>query len=153
MFFKKQGAGFYFSVLSVLVGIAAVILYVVNSGHSYFDTGTLNSLIVFLSVLAIGLEVVVIVGSEFKRANKIDDIVIDVLIIAVIALMTLAFMFFVNDRVYSIAIVLGSDLEAGNTSATEAIYQAIVGFVLYAVSIIFGIVAAFFNIRKPVQKA
>lgn len=153
MFFKKQGAGFYFSVLSVLVGIAAVILYVVNSGHSYFDTGTLNSLIVFLSVLAIGLEVVVIVGSEFKRANRIDDVVIDVLIIAVIALMTLAFMFFVNDRVYSIAIVLGSDLEAGNASATEAIYQAIVGFVLYAVSIIFGIVAAFFNIRKPVQKA
>lgn len=145
-FLKKQGAGFYCSVLVFILGIICVALYCVNAATDYY--GDTKSVVVLISVIAIVTCLTTIILGEFADTNPILAKFADILAVAVPVLTLIAGMLFLNDRVYSYAIIYGSDLENGNEAALFAAGQSIIAIVLYIVTAILAAVAAFFTMCK-----
>lgn len=60
-------------------------------------------------------------------------------------------LYFIGDRVYHFGVVLGSDLEKGNDIAFAAVNHSIVTIVMYGITLVCTLVAAFFNVTRKVN--
>ena len=63
-------------------------------------------------------------------------------------LMAIAAVWFIGARVESAAIILGSELEAGNQIARNSLFLAFVGIGCYIAGMLLAGVAGFFNLQK-----
>lgn len=150
-FIKKQGISFYIMVVAAILSIVAVSVYGSEVGMTYYvkENVQVSGLIVTFSILAILIAIAEVVVPQFKFSeNAIVKIALDVLMVAFVVLTMITGMVLLQDRVYYLAITLGSDLNAGDAGAFDAAYKSIAVFVLYMVTVVVGIVGTFFSVQK-----
>ena len=110
-FIKNQGVSFILNaILSILI-IVSIILYSVNKSLPYFTEATVSGPIIWFLVISL-LIILANIGIRFTalKDNRIVNIVLNVLLVAVSFFMIGAAMYFRIDRVYYYGIALGSDL-------------------------------------------
>lgn len=149
-FIKKQGIGFYLSVLASILGIVSLIIYIANATTVYYND--YSAPIVAVTIFAILLSCGAAVMSQFEFAQlKIVKIAIDIMLVLSAFLLIWAVTMFIGSRVESLAYVFGSDLESDNAAAQSGTRQAIAGFVLYFIAWFATVVGAFFSITKKAK--
>lgn len=150
-FIKSQRVAFYASIVAVILALVSIIIYGVNTTNNYYVTSgsaNISALVIVFTVIAMILLIArIVIAEKFDGAGLIKHVTSILTLVACVFIAS-AFFAYVGERVYDIAIVLASDLEAGNVAATDAVMQTIAGFVLYAVTLIFAIVSAFARVRK-----
>lgn len=140
-FIKKQSAGFYITVLTVILAVAGVAFYLINCKTAYFRNLGVDKGLVACMILAIVLELALIVGSQILGAK----IYLDILPVASAVLFVVALVIFISLRVNSIAAIMTFE---NNAQTMADLSSAITGMVLCLLAALFGIIASFFNIVK-----
>lgn len=140
-FIKKQSAGFYITVLTVILAVAGVAFYLINCKTAYFSNLGVDKGLVACMILAIVLELSLIVGSQILGAK----IYLDILPVASAVLFVMALVIFISLRVNSIAAIMTFE---NNAQTMADLSSAITGMVLCLLAAFFGIIASFFNIVK-----
>jgi len=141
-FKNKSALGFYFSVVTTILSAVALCIYILNTGNSYY--ADLNLIIALLT----GVSIVCTVGAIVIYRSKVTKIMADILMIAAPVCLAFAVAMFISARAYSMAIILGSDLEKGNAQAWNALMQSFWGMGVYVVAIITAIATAFMKQTK-----
>lgn len=135
---KKITGGTVFSSLAFLLSIAGVIVYCVNASGSYYND--LRATVIFLgiisAVLIAGFQVMVRMMGEKKWMDLYYLVAAIVLAITVIL--------YASVRVESAAVILGSDLEAGNMLAYSSLMLAFVGIGCFVLAMFFVGISGFF---------
>lgn len=144
-FIKKQSAGFYLCLLTLVAAVASFACYIVNCNTSYFSSLGTNSGVIGCSVAAVILELVILAGSQKTDGPSWLPTVVDICYVVVAVLLVCAFGYFLSDRVNSIASIATFNQNAQNMAD---LMSAIVGIVLYFVAVLIGIVSSFFRVRK-----
>lgn len=148
---KTKSAGFYAGCISAVLGIIALALYFSNIANAYFANEA-SAGVVAASIAAVAM----ILGYTFlgtkSRGSKTLEYIRGLLPIGAVFCLFTAFTNFLGIRVYSMAIIYGSSLEANNTAAHSAMAQAIVTLVFYMLAGIAATVAAFNQTEKEEQK-
>lgn len=155
-FIKKQWIAFYASIVAVILAIVAVIIYGINATDAYFvdqGSGNIDPAVIVFTIFAIVIIIGRVVAAELVSDNKIVKIVLDIAAIVACVFLAAAFMCFVGQRVYDFAIVLASDLQAGNDAAYAAVNQSIGGLVVYGISLVISIALSFFTITRNTDSA
>ncbi len=110
---------FYTSLITAVLGVIGLILYITCANGGYYND--LSGVTIMWYVLSIlGSLVLIYTGNRYG-----NDSVFRLLHVLVSALFALGLMWLVNARVFSFAILLGSDLEASNTAAYTRLYLSI----------------------------
>lgn len=138
-FLKKQSGGFFTASISAVLAVFGLIFYLVNCGTAYFSSWGVNALIVvggLLSIAALATWVVLASNKSIWFA--------DALPILSAVFLTLAFALFVNDRAGSVASIMTFE---NNEQNMADLSSALIGMVLYFLSLIMSIVASFGEIR------
>jgi len=73
-FLKKQSAGFFVTLLAIILAFVSVIFYLINCNTAYFATYGTDHSIVAMIIIAIVIEIAYITGSELVYSNLILDI-------------------------------------------------------------------------------
>lgn len=148
-FIKNQGVSFILNaILSILI-IVSIILYSVNKSLPYFTEATVSGPIIWFLVISL-LIILANIGIRFTalKDNRIVNVVLNVLLVAVSFFMIGAAMYFISDRVYYYGIALGSDLESGNPVARSSCINAIVATAFMLVTGILSVVSNFFGRKE-----
>lgn len=140
-FIKKQSAGFYITILTALLTAISLIAYLINCNTEYFATSGVNAGIVVLLAVGIILEAVYI-GVSNKMGQKEYFDIIPVLCGAVLIL---AFVLYLPERVSSIATIMSFEKNAQTMSDLSS---AIVAMAACLLAAIFNIAGSFFWIVK-----
>lgn len=140
-FMKKQSAGFFITLLTVILAGAGIIFYLINCNTAYFANFGVDSKIVTLVIAAIVIELALIIGSEILGTK----LVLDILPVLSAVLLVLAFVTFVESRVNSIASIMTFQ---NNAQTMADLSSAITGMVFLFLAIIFSVITSFFNIVK-----
>lgn len=159
-FIKKQTVGTWLTCASFVLALVGFIIYLVNGAAEGYFQGTTNSLVVWMSVLALlcgaGAVVLSLFGFE-GLLGKILGLVIDALSILVPVLLMVAFLTFVGDRAQGLAYIFGADANTLSEIQTPANMAsasgAIFGFIFYFIAFLCGVVASFFRLPKDVKAA
>lgn len=139
---KKQGLGTVFVILSVLAALAGTVIYYINATGTYY--GDFGVKIVAVSVSGI----VVLIALKVLAAKNGEKQWMDIFYPVAAVLMAIAAVWFIGARVESAAIILGSELEAGNQIARNSLFLAFVGIGCYIAGMLLAGVAGFFNLQK-----
>ncbi len=151
-FFKKQGIAFYVLIVALIMAIVSVCMYSADVKIEYFFEAYANSAVIAFSVVAIILIAAILVVSQFEFAqNTYVKIVIDIATVIAVAFVITPMLYFIGDRVYHFGVVLGSDLERGNEVAFAAVNHSIVTIVMYGITLLCTLVAAFFNVTRKAK--
>jgi membrane-associated HD superfamily phosphohydrolase len=138
-FLKNQKAGFYTSVATMILAMIAMFIYIANGNTAYYND--FNSRVVILTVIAIAVEIALIVVARTVGEKQW----LDIAYVIVPVLLGICAMTFISYRIESAGIILGSDLENGNTAAINALNQAFMGIALYILAMISKLVGSFFG--------
>lgn len=144
---SNKSVGFYAGCISAVVAVVAVVLYFMNISNAYF-ADSVNALIVAGSVVGIAAMIVYIVTADRVSGKAGASIARGLLPTVATFCLFAALMLFLKARVYNMAIIYGSSLEANNTAAQSAMAQAVVALVLYLVAGIAAIVAGYSRVSK-----
>lgn len=144
-FIKKQKIGFWAYIIVAIMTIASLGIYVSNVTAAYYKD--MNSRVVIMMICAIVAIVVTIVLPQFAR-GKIATVIVDVLRVALAALIIFSGATFIGMRVESFGYIFGSNLELGNEAAFSAGTQAITGIVLFVVTWVISVIASFLEVGK-----
>lgn len=123
---KRQVAANVTFVLALVLAIAGIVIYWINTHGGYYSDFTAS--IVVIAVAGI------VVLAAIKALG--DKKWVDVLYPAAGVLLTIAAVRFLADRVESAAIILASDLEAGNALAKPSIYTAFAGVICLVLAMV-----------------
>lgn len=152
---KKQSAGVWANLLTVLVALVAVIVYAANiAGAGYFHNAAVSSMLTF-SIPAILMLVVVIALAQLNLAGGAAtavEILSGVLRIAAPALLTLCLINLIAARVEGLGFIYFSNadvlLEVQTPENLSSATGTIANMVCLAVAVLFGMVSAFFGMKK-----
>lgn len=72
-FLKKQAAGFYITVLTVVLAVASVVSYLINCGTDYFSKMENHFGLVVCLLIAVVLDIIYIAGVNKKGPEKYFD--------------------------------------------------------------------------------
>lgn len=148
-FLKKQSIGFYVNTVVWILALASLLIYVSNVNKPYYKD--MNTSVVFMMVVAL-ISMIVAFALVQVSENTVMKIMSDVLRIAATVLVIESGIKFISMRVESFGYIFGSNLEMGNTAAFTAANQAVVGIIVFVVTWLLALIAAFFHIGKKVQK-
>lgn len=140
-FLKKQSAGFYLSVLSILLVVVGTVLYFGNCKTAYFANLGVNKIVAVCFIVAIICEIVFVVGNELMGSKMIFDI-FPVLTAVLLVVGTITF---VSTRVNGIAAIMTF---SNNESTMADLNNTIVAIAFCAIAILFSIVTSFFKVVK-----
>lgn len=140
-FISKQSVGFYIGVVAALLMLIGTIMLATNCNMTYFRD--YNAIVPLLGSLAVIVTVSLLVLKQFVKIPHLET-----LWIVVILLIGIALMIMISMRVEAMAIILGSELEAGNEIAQSAMSNFIAGAIITIISIVATIVASFFDVTK-----
>jgi hypothetical protein len=141
-FLKKQSTGFFFSIVTIIVALIALLVYVKNGFNPYYND--FNSKIVILTIVAIVAEIIFIVLVETIGEKRW----LDIMYLIPPILLGISAVAFISIRVESAGIILGSELEKGNALASNALLQAFIGIGLYLVAMITSFIKSFHSQLK-----
>lgn len=154
-FIKKQSAGSFVTLLTLILTIASVITYYVNiSGEGYFQNAAVSQAIFWTFAAAI-LLIAVLVLAQLNPGSKLEMVL--TLISGLMRIVTpvcliAAAMMLVSARVEGFAFIYFSNEEVLQEVQTAAnmssAHGAIANIVILAVTALVGIAAAFFNLKK-----
>ena len=139
---KKQGLGTVFLVISILFAVAGSIIYWVNTHGGYYKDFKLE--IIVYAVLGI----IVLVILKILTTIKGEKQGVDILYILAAVLLAWAGIKFLGNRVESAAIILGSELEAGNRLAKQSLFQAFAGAGCFFLGMLMTGVTGFFEQQR-----
>ncbi len=118
---KKLTAGNIFSIISMIAGVAGIIIYCINAFGSYYHDFGMQ----VPTVIAVAI--VIELAAFFLTKKNDEKYVYDILYVVSGIVFMVAVIIFLGDRVESAGIILGSDLEAGNALASNSLYQSFAG--------------------------
>lgn len=127
-FIKKQAAGFYLTLLAMILGTAGVVFYVINCNTAYFSN------------LGISWGVVGCLVAGQEKSPELP--VLDILPVLAGVLLMAGFVFFVRLRVNSIATILSFER---NAQTMADLSSAIIGMGCVLAAVIMTIISSFFR--------
>ena len=130
---EKKAAGFWLAVITLVLSVAAIVAYFVNSKTAYFARYGTNT-VVIACMIAAAVALVL-----YLLLNK-TPVVGDLLAIAPPVLTVVALMSYVNDRVAGIASIMTFENNAANMADVTS---AIVAIACMVLAMIVGIVSSF----------
>lgn len=136
-FLKKQRIAFYASLISALFGLVGVILYIACANGGYYNDLKIYIIALFAAAI-LGAVALIYIGEKYGNNSKWR-----LLHIVVVALFTITLMAILNARVFSFAILLGSDLEASNAEAYTRLYYSIASMISILLADISSIIGSF----------
>jgi len=140
-FLKKQSAGFFVTLLAIILAFVSVIFYLINCNTAYFATYGTDHSIVAMIIIAIVIEIAYITGSELVYSN----LILDILPCASSIVLVLAFISFVQSRVNSIASIMTFQ---NNAQTMADLSSAIIGMVFCFLAIVVCVISSFFRMVK-----
>jgi hypothetical protein len=140
----KFGAGTIFSCLTIVLALVGMFIYIANATTQYYND--LQAPVIFLSILAVVLEVVYMILSRTYGEKGIVDFFLPV----AGAALAVAAVMWGGYRAESAGITWGSNLNNGNVVAVSALNQALAGVIILFLAMVSTIVGAF---TKQVRKA
>lgn len=144
-FIKKQKLGFMVNALVAVMIIVSLIVYAANVNAAYYKD--MNTTVVIMTVSALVLVLAALVIPQLSQ-NVIAKLLTDICRVGAAVLIVVAGATFLGMRVESFGYIFGSNLELGNEAAFSAGSQAITGIVLFVITWILSLIAAFLEIRK-----
>ena len=152
---KKITAGAIVTCIAAIVTLVALIVYNVNVNRAgYFEKNTVTNL-VFFSILAIALFVVVIILGSISlngAADKCKSILMGILQIGAPVLIAFCLIQLIAARVEGLGFIYFSNadvtLEVQTPENLASAQMAIASMVLYGVALMAGLVASFFSLRR-----
>ena len=142
---KNQKIGFWAYAVVAVLAIVCLGLYIANVNQPYYQD--MNQNVVFAMVGALVCIAAALVLPAVSN-NCVLKVVADVARVAGAALIILAGATFIGMRVESFGYIYGSNLELGNDAAFTAGNQAIWTIVIFVVTWIISVVAAFLPTGK-----
>lgn len=139
---KKQSVGTIFLLLAVLVSVIGIVIYWINAHGAYYNDFTPGVL------MYAGFGVAVLLVLKLLAAKQGEKTWMDVLYLLAAILLAWAAVDFLGDRVESAAIILGSQLEAGNALALQSLLASFAGTGCFVLGMILTGVAGFFDQQK-----
>ena len=142
---KNQKIGFWAYAVVAVLAIVCLGLYIANVNQPYYED--MNQNVVYVMVGALACIAVALVLPAVSD-NCVLKIVADIAKVVGAALIILAGATFIGMRVESFGYIYGSNLELGNDAAFTAGNQAIWTIVIFVVTWIISVVAAFLPTGK-----
>lgn len=136
---KKQIVGTIFLLLAVLLSVAGIVIYWVNAHGEYYNDFTPSVM------LYAGFGVVALLAWKVLSVTLGEKRWMDVLYLVAAILLAWAAVDFLGDRVESAAIILGSQLEAGNALAQQSLFTSFAGIGCFILGMILTGVSSFFQ--------
>ncbi|WP_099467652.1 hypothetical protein [Konateibacter massiliensis] len=140
-FIKKQAAGFYLTVIAVILAAAGIVFYLINCNTAYFVNFGVKGSVIACAVIAIVLEIAFIAASTLAGEKNYFDI----LPVASAVLLVTALVTFISSRVNSIASIMTFE---NNAQTMSDLSSAIIGMVLCLLAVIVSVTASFFKVVK-----
>lgn len=134
---KKQSVAAWITLVAAVIALVGFIIYAVNSTTGYMANVGVDGLVIAFSLLG-----VVALVAAFALGGKLDEKLIDLLIVAAAVFLCVGMGGFILGRVSQIADVYFIPTEAP-ADETATVTVAIAGVVFYVVSIVATAVAAF----------
>ncbi len=144
-FLKKQTVGFFAYIVVAIMAVITLGIYVSNVNAAYYKD--MNSTVLVMMVIAVLLIAVTLVLPQYA-SGKAVDLVVDIARIATSVLIISAGVMFISMRLESFGYIFGSNLEMGNEEAFTAANQAVLGIILFVVTWVISVIAAFFSVTK-----
>lgn len=140
-FIKKQAAGAYVTVLTLISTIVSIAAYLVNCKTQYFANLGISGGIVIALLIAAVLEIIYVTGSGREDLKKYFDLIPVICgMILMIALLLL-----INARVASIATILSFQK---NAQTMADMSSAVVAIAACAIAAVFNMIGSFFKVSK-----
>ncbi|MBQ7850966.1 MAG: hypothetical protein IJ343_14675 [Clostridia bacterium] len=142
---KNQKIGFWAYAVVAVLAIVCLGLYIANVNQPYYQDMNLSIVFAMVGALVCIAAALVLPAVSDKGVLKV---VADVARVAGAALIILAGATFIGMRVESFGYIYGSNLELGNDAAFTAGNQAIWTIVIFVVTWIISVIAAFLPTGK-----
>lgn len=126
----------------------SLMIYVSNVNTAYYEDMDTSVLLIILCALIAAIGTVILSAAA---KGKIAEIITDVLRVAATVLIIVAGVKFIGMRVESFGYIFGSNLEMGNDAAFSAGGQAITAIVIFVITWILSIAAAFFKVGQKIK--
>lgn len=142
---KKKKAGLFLTPISVILGIAGVVAYVINCGTDYYAKMGIDAMVVCCIAAAVLIQVVLIaLGLRGQKTWM------DVLPVAACILLMAGTLIFTGSRVESIATIMTFEKNDANMADLAS---ALAGIGLCLGATVIGVVSSFFDITETVEQA
>ena len=140
----NKKCGFIAYVLVAILTVVCLGLYVANVNAPYYEDMNINVVYTLIGALAAVVVAIALSGCE----NAFAKLIADVARVAASALIIYAGVTFIGMRLESFGYIYGSNLELGNDAAFAAGGQAIAGIIVFVVTWIVSLIAAFLPTGK-----
>lgn len=140
---KKLGAHFWLNSATALLAMIAAVAYIIGAvGFAYYDD--LNATILIIA----GAAVAAAVANALLTVRLGDKLLLSLLGLAIgVALVACALMI-TEDRVYSIGVLLFSELEKDNVEGYNALYCSLAAMGCFLVAAVCNVVSNFCGPKK-----
>lgn len=140
-FIKRQAAGFYLTVLTILTAAASLVFYLVNCKTAYFASFGVDGILVALAMGAILAECVFLAAGE----RSVKKPLVDLLPPAAAVLLAVLAAFLISNRANSIAAIITFENNAQNMADLASALAAMISGII---ALIISITASFFEVVK-----
>lgn len=149
---KKTSAGSIVAILTAVLTIVSLVVYTVNiNGDGFFHGASVNNMMLFSILAAVAALLAAILG-RVSKDNRLLSLITGCLQIVAPCLVAFCLINLVGSRVEGLGQIYFSNADVkAATQTAENLASAkttIASMVLYGVTMLFGIVASFFNLNK-----
>jgi len=144
-FLKKQKVSFFIYLVVLLMTISLLFLYISNVNKPYYQDMRVDVIFLLVGTL---LTILLSLGISLFSKVKSMFLVADISRIIAALLIILGGVTFISMRLESFGYIFGSNLEMGNDAAFDAGTQAIMIIILFMVTWLLAVIAAFFDIGQ-----
>lgn len=152
---KRQTAGSWITFITLVLAVVSLIVYNVNvNGEGYFQNSTVPQAVTYMIITVALLAVVVILAQINVKgiAGTVLELIAGAANIAAPAVAVAAAMTLVSGRIEGFAFIYMSNEEVLHEVQTAAnlssAHGAIANIAILAIVAVFGMIAAFFSLRK-----
>lgn len=143
---KKRGIKFYFTLLTTVLNLAALVLYAVSVSVTVSQEVNVSLNIRCMALLVLG-----ILGNVFTLAvsgKREYRPWMDYTFLFIAVFLAFALMLCLKDRIYSIAVLLGSELYSTDIQAYTQLYEAIGAMGVMLAAVITNCAGGFMTFQK-----
>lgn len=142
----RMGAGMVALGLSAVFALAGTVVYTVNATGDYYGDFTASVPILGVLTLIMAIVPAVLTGVP-GRFHWTDACYPLTGVLGMVCALD-----YISARAESVALILGSSLEAGNAAAHQALYTAFAGIGCFLLATVAACVAGFLTARRPIGR-